>query len=357
MAAKITERDVWRIRAESTPRSTDVPMRLFFLLQFASGAPSLFNCQPWLMKPVPNAFLLLRDTDMALPAADPGHHAADIACGAAFGVLEAAAHATAVTFRSRVLDATRFPDHLAYIEAQPQELDGEETVEQLIDLLVAAAAPKRFSRGGGEAIDLKDALHRLSGAQIDVAYLDRSAFVRAWLRELRKATRAWLRRPGVVDELLALIRKRDDTPVRRGLEPHQLGLPAWWPMPVVRWSLRHGRGLATLTHMQLEYARRAEGFVIITSQQDDRASRVDAGRRLAKALGAIGARGRRGVWLPGAGTSQVLRQALPEAVGLEGVMQVCLAVGCGPACGMPPMTRPIERTITGSVLAAQEGKY
>lgn len=298
------------------------------LLGYAALASSAHNSQPWRVRLAqPGQLVLLRDVTRRLPAVDPNDRELTLSLGAFLENLVQGG--SALGLACEVVPMAGDGDEVAtvHLTSVAPSANANDTLE--------AITRRRIVRSGYReaAIALADVKSMLAAAG-DAQLFTRGS--REWL-QLRdgtiEANRLQAARDEAQRELASWIRWRDDDVRARrdGLTAESMeigGVAGWW--------VRHRYTAATVMTPDfrkrgVETAERQAsaggGWLVITSADDGRPSRLDAGRRYERLLLSL-----RGLGIAAHPMTQMLeepatRAELEGSLGVGGTIQFLLRVG------------------------------
>lgn len=318
------------------------------LIPYGTLAPSSHNTQPWRFRLYDDLLEVRVDQRRLLPVSDPLGREVRIACGTLLGNMDIAARHFGVKLTIDML-----PDPIDQGLIARVTLAGAITPTEQ-DHRFFAAMPERHTVRrpfeatpipGGLRTDLRE-LAEAHGAWLE--FVDDHADRIELANLISKADRMQFRDPDFRRELAQWIRPHHPTPSRDGMPGYALGLgPAasiLAPMVIRTFEMVEGRA-ATAE----EIITGSPALVVLGTPQDKQVSWLQAGRALAPVLLCATMHGVRASFLNQPLEVGVLRNQVRGLLEHDGVPQLILRLGFGPA-GRPSPRREIEDVLEREVL-------
>jgi hypothetical protein len=334
--------EAWRIDAGHWPVQGGGGAQLRFLLRYAILAPSGHNTQPWLFRLAGDRLLLFADRTRALPVVDPHDRALVMSCGAALGMLRAAARGFGAEAHIHLLPDPADPDLLAEIRIAPGAPPTGHEVARLEAIVRRRTTRLRYP----EAPLPQGLAARLEGqAAADGVELriltgrEERAAVGALVAE---GDRAQFADPRFRRELAAWVHSRRSAS-RDGMSGSAFGMPDLLSAAgalVIR-TFDMGDGLAA---KDAEIATHSPALMIFATAEESAAAWLAAGMAHAAVLLDVTAAGWTAAYLNQPVEVDSLRPRLREVAGLQGFPQLLLRIGQAPAI-TPAVRRPVEAVL------------
>lgn len=334
--------ETWRVDPADWPALGRGGEQLCFLLRYAILAPSGHNTQPWLFRLAGERLLLFADRTRALPVVDPHDRALVISCGAALGMLRAAARGFGAEAIIQPIPDPAEPDLLAEValaagtpptasEAARLEAIARRRTTRLrfAEAPLPQGLPARMQAlASADSVELRTLTDAEERARVGalVAEGDRAQFADPRFRR----------------ELAAWVHSRRSAS-RDGMSGSAFGMPDLLSPAgalVIR-TFDMGEGLAA---KDADIAAHSPALLLFATEGDSPVEWLAAGMAHAAVLLEVAAAGWTAAYLNQPVEVDELRPRLRDAAGLRGLPQLLMRIGPAPAIA-PAVRRPVEAVL------------
>ena len=325
--------------------ATDAELLQFFV-HWATLAPSGHNTQPWLFRIGERNLDVLADRTRSLPVVDPHDRALTISCGAALDHLAVAAR--------------RFGRDLAIVEFPGDDPDCLATVSLAGNVtptsddvaMFRAIENRRTTRTRYDErilpVELCDPCRQLAKERQAELTMVMDKRQQAEIADLvAEGDRIQFKDPGFRRELAAWVRSRRGA-TQDGMSGESFGIPDLLS-PVGASIIRtFDLGKAVAAGDREKILEATPLLALISTPGDDRFAWLATGRALSRVLLKLTASGATAAFLNQPIEVKELRPRLQQAIGIDGMPQLLMRFGYGPAMH-PTVRRPIENVLVRRV--------